>query len=314
MSPASCERAQLVPLRPLRHERPQVFPREVGVAHRGPQVAVPHGLLHVHGVLARGEPARDAPVPQVVQVPSRGELRALRGGEHAVAEALSLLVIGLGGLWAAWTFWYTTLYLPAQLPAHLLVFPTLERAGTKGSLAAVRATVRIRNASPVRVHVLTSWFVMAGTSTLPVRMDDSTFAYSVTGLDPHDIRPRMRYARTRHQQVLATGRLLEPDWYFEPHDETTRDVVAYFPRGRFDRVFFGVGVAAAKNRESFVAKLYVLPNGELVDGIYLKHPGSKKEEPFRPDSIPEHERSGKQYGFAATGGQYRMSLWDDPPH
>lgn len=228
-------------------------------------------------------------------------------------EPLSLLLIGLGGLWAAGTFWYKTLYLPAQLPAHLTVFPSLERAGTKGSLAAVRATVRIRNASPVRVHVLASWFVMAGTSIVPVRaMDDSTFAHSVGGSDPRDMRPRLRYARTGQQQVLATGRLLEPGWYFEPNEETTRDVVAYFPRGRFDRVFFGVAIHAAKNREPFVSKWYKLPTGELADSTYVKHPGSEKEEPFRPDSIPRHKRLGKEYGFAATGAEYRMSLWDGP--
>jgi hypothetical protein len=59
---------------------------EVRVAHRGPEVGVPHGLLHVDWVLALGEPRSDPPVPEVVQMPARREPSTARGCPYAIAE------------------------------------------------------------------------------------------------------------------------------------------------------------------------------------------------------------------------------------
>ncbi len=173
-------------------------------------------------------------------------------------------IVGGGGL-TVFTFWYNESYRPRQLRPNLIVSPVLEPAGENGSVRAVRAVVTIRNASPVQVHVLTSRFVVFGISTGQRRaLSDSVFADSVGRIATVSMRPLLRYSSVRQEEVVATGQLLEPGWFFEPNEEATRDVVAYLPKDRFDRISFGVAISAAKNPDAFCSTLYARPGGELA--------------------------------------------------
>lgn len=54
---------------------------EVRIGHRGLEVGVTDRLFHFHHILALGEPSRHAPMPEIVEVPTRGKSRALRRRE-----------------------------------------------------------------------------------------------------------------------------------------------------------------------------------------------------------------------------------------
>ena len=72
-----------------------MFAREMRVAHRRPEIAVPERLFHVHRVLPLGEPGRAPPVAEVVQ---RGDGCPWRTLAHSPgARGRALLVAAVVG-------------------------------------------------------------------------------------------------------------------------------------------------------------------------------------------------------------------------
>ena len=73
----------------------QMLAREMRVAHRGLEVGVSNSLLHLDHILALGDPRRDPPMPEVMEVPRRRQLGAVGRCAHGHAEALDSIALGV---------------------------------------------------------------------------------------------------------------------------------------------------------------------------------------------------------------------------
>src|SRR4029079_19609970 len=77
-------------------------------------------------------------------------------------EWVQAILLGMGTLIGAMTFWYTDIHAPAVSPATLTISPTLEAIGRRGGELLVRASLKVENRSSFRVYVPAFWYTVRG--------------------------------------------------------------------------------------------------------------------------------------------------------
>ncbi len=63
-----------------------MFPSQVRVGHRGPQIRMAHGFLHMHRILLCRQPGRHPPMPKIVLNEVRGQLGPLGSGFERIVQ------------------------------------------------------------------------------------------------------------------------------------------------------------------------------------------------------------------------------------
>jgi hypothetical protein len=87
-------RSGVIEPRPLPDERPEVSRRQVFIAHRRPDIRMPHRHLDVRRILPFGEPGGHAAVPEVMLMELGREPRALhRSPDYPISRAKNKHVV-----------------------------------------------------------------------------------------------------------------------------------------------------------------------------------------------------------------------------
>lgn len=171
---------------------------------------------------------------------------------ETVNSAVQTLAILAAGAWAVYTFVYEARIKPGLEPPSVSVTSSLERAGTRGDLVALRSTVTRRNVGQTGVRVLALTYNMIG-----IRTDFSAPAdppFTGAHLARSAEVEAARYYRQGAGEVIlrhgtlfqgATDRASAPS-ELNPGEAVSRDLVFYADRGRFDSVRFQVSLSYAK--------------------------------------------------------------------
>lgn len=192
------------------------------------------------------------------------------------AEALNnvvqtLAIVG-AGIWGVYTFVYQAKIAPSLAPPTLSVTSTLEKAGQKGSLIAIRSTVTRSNVGQAGVRLLSLTYNVAGIrvhfadgdKTSPTFNRDYSQSSTASAARYYE-QPEQSEVILRHG-VLFEGATRSPSRpsTLNPGETISRDMIFYADRARFDSIRFQVRLLYTKQSHPPVPLMFETdPDGEL---------------------------------------------------
>ena len=174
---------------------------------------------------------------------------------ETINSAVQTLAILGAGAWAVYTFVYEAKIKPGLEPPSVSVTSSLERAGTRGDLVAIRSTVTRKNVGQTGVRVLALTYNVIGIRTdFAGRANSTSSAFGDANLArSSSVDVARDYVQGAGEVILRHGTLFQgatdqPSAPSElnPGEAVSRDLVFYVDRTRFDSVRFQVSLSYAK--------------------------------------------------------------------
>ncbi len=182
--------------------------------------------------------------------------RPVRFGLDAVNSAVQTLAILGAGAWGIYTFVYEAKIKPGLAPPTVSVTSTLEKAGMKDGLVAIRSTVTRTNVGQTGVRLLGLAYNVVG---VRIRFGGEGAGAEMAAREADlarsaSVHSAARYAETGDGEViLRQGTLFEgatalptcPS-HLNPGEAVSRDLVFYVDPSRFNSVRFQVSLSYNK--------------------------------------------------------------------
>jgi hypothetical protein len=166
-----------------------------------------------------------------------------RGPSLAVLAAVG----GLGALASVLQVAHGALYLPSSSAPEITVRAKLTDVGIKENLVSVHGSITLRNEGKTRVRFLGTYYEITGSSVSPRHQPPchKTFhAPLETGAGP--VSRYSQYAGLHDVTLIQFGSIVIDGGWFEPSEESTTRLVAYFPKGKFDLIRLTTDIATVK--------------------------------------------------------------------
>ncbi|QFY44229.1 hypothetical protein F6R98_17630 [Candidatus Methylospira mobilis] len=176
---------------------------------------------------------------------------------EALNNIVQTLAIVMAGAWGVYTFVYQAKIAPSLEPPTISVTSTLEKAGQKGSLIALRSTVTRHNVGQTGVRVLGFTYNIVGIKTrfsagaeVNEKFDqDLTRSSSVNAARYYD-------DSQQHEVILRQGKLFEgattlpsSPSSLNPGEKVSRDMIFYADNTQFDSIRFQVSLWYSKDSD-----------------------------------------------------------------
>jgi hypothetical protein len=205
----------------------------------------------------------------------RLSLNALKGLK---AEWVQAILLGVGTMAGAATFWYRDIHVPRTTPATLTITPTLETIGRQGDRLLVRATLKVENRSSYRVYVPAFWYSVYGECHQPRTISPDSFARVLRGWKAGGVHSRFNDPATG--DLLAEGRPSpRKDTYYDSGSERRLEELFLVPDGQYSAVRMKVSYMVAKDIEEVDTTAWKMgANGEFADSVYL----ARRTHPWLP--------------------------------
>jgi hypothetical protein len=167
------------------------------------------------------------------------------------------LAIILAGVWGVYTFIYQAKIAPSLEPPTISVSSTLEKAGQKGNLIALRSTVTRHNVGQTGVRILGFTYNIVGIKT---QFAAGTEAQTKLDLDIYQsstvINARYYDGHPQQEVILRQGKLFEgatthpsSPSSLNPGEKISRDLIFYADNTRFDSIRFQVRIWYSKDSD-----------------------------------------------------------------
>jgi hypothetical protein len=191
------------------------------------------------------------------------------------ADWVQAILLGVGTIAGAATFWYKDIHVPRNTPATLTITPTLEAIGRQGDQLLVRATLKIENRSDYRVYVPAFWYSVYGECHRPRAISPDSFATVLR--DWKEVGVHSRFNDPAAADLLVEGRPSpRMDTYYDPGSERRLEELFLVPDGPYSAVRMKVSYMVAKDTAGIDTTEWKRgKNGEYADSVYLarrRHP------------------------------------------
>jgi len=240
---------------------------------------------------------------------------------RAVRDWTQFCIIVLGALWGVYTFLYKEIVVPGRRPATLVVKPSLQALGYRGTLALVRARLEVANRSDTRVWVPALWYhalgVQLAVEPLSAAMfHDSVKQYAgVVGDGEDEFRMVSRYSRETASAVVATWKDPVQHMWFDPGDEVIYEQLFYVPAA-WDVICLEVDYYTAKDGDAVSRVVWRAdPDGSVRPALYLRANRvagrAAPDEEYRgwvDPAYPSHKRWAIRHGVGETSARATLVL------
>ncbi|HKP76519.1 MAG TPA: hypothetical protein VJT67_13405, partial [Longimicrobiaceae bacterium] len=161
-------------------------------------------------------------------------------------EWVQAILLGMGTLIGAGTFWYTDIHEPAVSPATLTISPTLEAIGRRGDELLVRASLRVENRSSFRVYVPAFWYTVRGFCYQPRALSPDSYELAVSRWSSGGVQSRFN-GPTQGELLVAGRPSPRKDTYFDPASDRRYEELFLVPASRYSALKLEVAYMVAKD-------------------------------------------------------------------
>jgi hypothetical protein len=191
---------------------------------------------------------------------------------EALNNMVQTLAIIMAGIWGVYTFVYQAKIAPSLEPPTISVTSTLEKAGQKGSLIALRSTVTRHNVGQTGVRILGFTYNIVGIKTRFATGTEANEKFDQDLAQSSTVSVARYYDDHRQREVvLRQGQLFEGATMqpsspssLNPGEKVSRDMIFYADNTQFDSIRFQVRLWYSKESDSPVPLVFALDeHGQL---------------------------------------------------
>ncbi len=170
---------------------------------------------------------------------------------NSIVQSIAILA---AGIWGVYTFIYQAKIAPSLAPPTLSVSCTLEKAGQKDNLVAIRSTVTRSNVGQARVRLLGITYNVIGIKEhFGTSTDTNPDFNSIVPTTSTVREPRYYGKPDKREVILRVGKLFEGATNspsspsdLNPGESVSRDMVFYADKNQFDSIKFQVRLLYSK--------------------------------------------------------------------
>lgn len=231
-------------------------------------------------------------------------------------EWLQAILLGVGTVFAAGTFWYKDVHEPAVSPATLTITPQLEAIGRRGDELLVRASLRVENRSAYRVYVPAFWYTVRGFCYRPRTISPDSYEASLAAW--HEGGVQSRFNEAPHGDLLVAGRPSpRKDSYYDPGSERRYEELFLVPAEGYGALRMEVQYMLAKDVAEIDTTRWTVANHEAREQVFI-HTGRvaapSAANAFAPPGAEPYDRklhrAWRERAGAAWGWSHAsLSLW-----
>lgn len=232
-------------------------------------------------------------------------------------EWVQALLLGMGTMIGAGTFWFTDIYEPAVTPATLNISPAVEMIGRRGDDLLVRASLDVENRGTYRVYVPAFWYTVRGFCYHPRAISPDSYEVALRGWRGGGV--QSRFNEPALGDLLVAGRPSpRKDSYFDPGSVRHYEELFLVPAGQYAALRMEVQYMVAKDvsevdsthwwqADHQVGEQVFLPTRQVAAGPgVLAWAGTTTSQPYRRD---KHDAWRKRAGAALGWSNSTLSLW-----
>ena len=205
-------------------------------------------------------------------------------------EGLQLFILAFGAVLGFYQFVYVQIIVPSRRPPAVTLAVTLEELDRADGMILVRAHLIVRNASDTKVWVPALWWNVYGVSFNGEARTPAEYAAVAAPLVKGSETSFTRYSSVRRAEVVASGRVPDFEYWYQPRDETTHEQLFLVPEGAFDVLQIFAEADITKSLDRFAPTRWVVDDeGVLSSALMLKADGWAEEHqdrvrPFVPNN------------------------------
>lgn len=231
-------------------------------------------------------------------------------------EWLQAILLGVGTMFAAGTFWYKDVHAPAVSPATLTIEPSMETIGRRGNSLLVRASLRIENRSDYRVYVPAFWYTVRGYCYQPRAMSRDSYETELAAWREGGV--HSRYNAPARGDLLVAGRPSpRKDSYYDPGSERRYEELFLVPAEGYGALRMEVQYMVAKDVSEIDTTRWSVAGHAAREQVFIRTgragPPSAANafapagaEPYdRVEHRAWRERAGAAWGWSHAS----LSLW-----
>jgi hypothetical protein len=234
-------------------------------------------------------------------------------------EWVQAILLGMGTLIGATTFWWTDIHAPAVSPATLTISPTLEAIGRRGDELLVRAALKVQNRSAFRVYVPAFWYTVRGFCYHPRALSPDSYEVALSRWSEGGM--QSRFNDPTHGELLVAGRPSpRKDTYFDPGSDRQYEELFLVPASHYGALRMEVHYMVAKDITGVDSTHWRVVDHEVGEQVFIATRGAPipgaafigargGSEPYSKRKFPEwSERAGAAWGWSHAS----LSLWPAP--
>jgi hypothetical protein len=234
-------------------------------------------------------------------------------------EWLQAVLLGLGTMVAAGTFWFKDIYEPAVTPATLNISPALETIGRRGDELLVRASLNVENRGSYRVYVPSFWYTVRGFCYRPRAMSPDSYEVALREWRGGGV--QSRYNEPASGEMLVAGRPSpRKDSYFDPGAQRHYEELFLVPTNQYAALRMEVQYMVAKDVSEVDSTHWWQAGHEVGERVFLPthraargpavlawaRSGTTASEPYDRE---KHGAWRKRAGAALGWSHATLSLW-----
>ena len=207
-------------------------------------------------------------------------------------EGLQLFLLAFGAALGFYQFVYVQIIVPSRRPPAVTLAVTLEELDRANRMILVRAHLIVRNAGDTRVWVPALWWNVYGVSFSGEARSPAEYAAVAAPLVNGSDTSFTRYSSVRRAEVVASGRVADFEYWYQPRDETTHEQLFLVPEGEFDVLQILAEAEITKSLDRFAPTRWAVDaQGGLSSTLMLKADGwaEDHQDRVRP-FLPKDER------------------------
>lgn len=178
---------------------------------------------------------------------------------------LEIIAFFIGGVWAAYTFFYKELYVPYKEPATIVVSSFMEKIDTLNGLQGIRCKINLKNNGKNRSYVLSALYNIVGYNIKQSKLNylDSNYcSWLNTFIKSSKTLPR--FYEYSNGVTIQNGELVENRRWLDPSEEMPFEFITYVPIGvYFKEVEIAVQVYNTKDT-SHLSPLFFVDKGTCL--------------------------------------------------
>lgn len=185
------------------------------------------------------------------------QIRRKNFNAETLNSIVQTLAIIIAGVWGVYTFIYQAKIAPNLRPPTLSVTSTLEKAGQKGNLIALRSTVTRHNVGQTSVRILGFTYNIVGVKTRFAAGGEPNPSFGQDISQSSTISATRYYDdQQRHEVIIRHGKLFEgattlpsSPSSLNPGEQVSRDMIFYADNTQFDSIRFQVRLWYSKESD-----------------------------------------------------------------
>jgi len=240
-------------------------------------------------------------------------------GVNVRAEWAQALLLGMGTMIAAGTFWFKDIYEPAVTPATLNISPALEMIGRRGDDLLVRASLSVENRGGYRVYVPAFWYTVRGYCFRPRAMSPDSYEAALRTWPGGGM--QSRFNEPAVGDLLVAGRPSpRKDSHFDPGSQRHYEELFLVPAGQYAALRMEVQYMVAKDVSEVDSTHWWQADHQVGEQVFLPTPraaagpgvlawsrdGTTASLPYHRE---KHDAWRKRAGAALGWSHSTLSLW-----